>query len=151
MAAWVTPSSASRSRAAWSATGSGVVRLPYSVPSAADHAERADAGRLVAGGGEDLAGEIGDRGLAAGAGDGDEMRRLARMEARRDQRQRAARIVGADDRHVGLDGGIPARQDRDGAPGNGVGDEAGAVGGRPGQRGKQEMPRRRRGCRRTRP
>ena len=97
-AAWVTPSPASRSSSAWSATGSGVVRLPYSVRLSADHADGAEARRRVAGGGEDLAGEGGDRGLAAGAGDGDEMSRLARIEARRDQRQRPARLGGAQDR-----------------------------------------------------
>ena len=40
----------------------------------------------------DLAREGGDRGLAAGAGDGGDRRRLARIESRRGQRQRAARI-----------------------------------------------------------
>ena len=75
-----------------------MVRLPYSVRLAADDADGAEARRLVAGGGEDLAGEGGDRGLAAGAGDGDEMVRLARIEARRHQRQRPARLGGAEDR-----------------------------------------------------
>ena len=46
---------------------------------------------------EDLAREIGDRGLAGGAGDGDDRLRRARIEARRGGRQRGSRI-GDDDR-----------------------------------------------------
>ena len=65
-------------------------------------AGRDDAGRADAGGGvpallPDLAREGGDRGLAAGAGDGDHGCRLARKDARGEFCQREARVV--DEKH----------------------------------------------------
>ena len=119
--------------------GSGVVRLPYSVRLAADHADGAEACRLVAGGGEDLAREGGDRGLAAGAGDGDEMGRLARIEARRHQGQRPARLGNAEDRDLRrqIELGALCRQHRDRAAANRFAGKARAVGGAARQRREQ--------------
>ena len=122
-------------------------------PAAADDAERADARRFVAGAGEDLAGEGGDRGLAAGAGDGDELLRLAPVEARRHQRQRPARIVRDDegDAGVGIHLGVLAGEDGDGAALHRIGDKAGAIGGRCPEARRTENRARPRGCRRRVP
>ena len=92
-------------------------------------ADGADARRLLAGRGPDLAREGGDRGLAAGAGDGRDGLRLARKESRRRERERAARIADPDEgdavrqrrrRH-------PLGHDRDRAGGQRRRDEAQAV------------------------
>ena len=89
--------------------------------------------------GEDLARELGDRGLAAGAGDGDDRCRLGRIEARRHQRQRAARLGGAEHHHTGgtATSAPILGEDGDGALGDRIGDEAGPVGLGAGDRGEQ--------------
>ena len=62
----------------------------------------ADAGRGMPEPLPDLPREGGDRGLAAGAGDGGDGRGLARKKSRRGQRQRAARIGRDDERHAAM-------------------------------------------------
>jgi hypothetical protein len=95
--------------------------------------------------GPDLAREIGDRGLAVGAGDGGDGGRLRAVKARRDLRQALARIVvgdqrqrrlGASDRDVG-DAGAGRREDRGGAAVQRLVDVASAIGTRAGQGGEQ--------------
>ena len=84
----------------------------------------------------DLAREGGDRGLAAGAGDGGDGRGLLRIKLRRGQRQRAARIGRGHERH-----GQALRRmiagNRDGAGRNRRIDEARAVGPAAGEREEQ--------------
>ena len=75
-------------------------------PSWRDHADGADAGGWQAERGPDLPREGGDRGLAAGAGDGGDCCGLAREKARRGQCERAARIG---DLHEGDIVGQPVR------------------------------------------
>ena len=77
-----------------------------------DDAERAEARGLAAERGEDLAREVRDRGLAAGAGDRDDGLGLARIEARRRERQRAAHVG---DAQIG-DGGVERRPARSASP-----------------------------------
>ena len=69
-----------------------------------DDADGADRGGLPAGDLEDLADKGGDRGLAAGAGDGDQVFRLQGIEAGGEMRQRDARIGGAQHRHAEIVG-----------------------------------------------
>ena len=71
--------------------------------------ERAEARRRMAERGPDLAREMRDRGLAVGAGHGDDRVRLAPVEPRRQQGQTALRVRIDDDRH-------PARASRRRAP-----------------------------------
>jgi hypothetical protein len=106
---------------------------------AADDADGADARGALAGRLEDLAGERRHRCLAAGSGDGDEHFRLARVEPGRHQRQRAARVVGPDDRDAAthLERRRAAGEDRDRAAAHRVGGEAGAVGCRARQRSEE--------------
>src|SRR3979409_19966 len=88
----------------------------------------ADTGRGMTHPLPDLPREGGDRGLAAGAGDGRDGRRLARIKSCRRQRQRAARIGRGNERHTaGAFRGLVAR-DRHRAGGNRGIDEARAIG-----------------------
>src|SRR6478736_9413919 len=64
--------------------------------------DSADAGRSVAEPLPDLARERGNRGLAAGAGDGGDRLGLSRIESRSGERQRAPRIWRDDKRHADL-------------------------------------------------
>ena len=64
------------------------------------HADGADARGLVAERIPDLPGERRDRSLAAGAGDRGDHLRLARIEPRRGQRQRAARVLDLHERRA---------------------------------------------------
>ena len=100
-------------------------------PAAADHAERADRRRFLAGACENLAGEGCDRGLAAGPGDGDELLRLPSVEARRHQRERAPRVVceNQGDAGAAIHLCALAGEDGDGAALDRIGDEAAAIGG----------------------
>ncbi len=101
----------------------------------ADDADRAEARRAPAVPCPDLPREGGDRGLAVGAGDGGDRAGLGRMKPGREQREAAARRRIDDDgdaergsrRAVGC-------QHRRGAVLHRIGDEAGAVGARSGQR-----------------
>ncbi len=106
---------------------------------AADHADGAEARRLLAGGGEDLADEDRDRGLAAGAGDGDEMLRLARVEARRHQGERPARLGSAEERNLRrqVEDGIVRGQHGNRPAADRLAGKAGAIGGRARQRREQ--------------
>src|SRR6266702_646928 len=76
----------------------------------------------------DLARKRCDRGFAAGAGDGCDGRWLLRIESRRGQRQRAARIWRHDDRHAAVARWRVLAGDRDSAGGNGRIDETRTVG-----------------------
>ena len=104
-----------------------------------DEADGAERCGLAAERGEDLAGEVGDRGLAAGAGDGDDGVGLRAEEARRHQRERAARLLRRQDRYALGAGDFGAALYEDGgrALGDRIGNEAGAVGLGSGERGKQ--------------
>ncbi len=109
--------------------------------------ERSHAGRGVAGGGEDLPAEGGDRGLAIGAGHRDAHARLTTVEGRGGQGIGAARIGDPNHRHAeswhvlaGEDRGRPRR--------HGLGHEALAVGLRSRQGGEQKSRPHARGCRR---
>ncbi len=64
------------------------------------HSQRAEARRGIAGRHPYLAGEMGDRGLAVGAGDGRDGARLPAVKARRQQRQPPPRIGVGDDGDV---------------------------------------------------
>ncbi len=77
-------------------------------------AQRAEAGRAQPEPGPELAGEHGHRALAAGAGDGDHGGRLAAVEARRDPRQRRARLVRHQGGQVGGGDRFAVAQHRDG-------------------------------------
>ena len=90
-----------------------------------DDAERAERGRLAAGRRPDLPREGGDRGLAAGAGDGDDAIGLTRIEARRGVGQRRARVGDLDERRVARRRAFA--DDRRRALGERVGDEGEAV------------------------
>ena len=132
------------------------------VAAGRDDAGRADAGRRLAGLLPDLAGEGGDRGLAAGAGDGDHRVGLAAEEARRRQRQRQPRVVDLDaPAPPAAELGAARRDDGRSAAPCGVGGIGRAVGLRAGEREEQDArldrranprkPRRRRCCRRCPP
>ena len=82
----------------------------------------------------DLAHEGDDRSLAAGAGDGSDGRRLARMEMRGGERQRAARVAHAHERGLGRQCDLPLAHDRHRAGGDGIGDETRTVGAAAGER-----------------
>ena len=88
----------------------------------------ADAGRFVAEPLPDLAREGGDRGLAAGAGDRRDGLRLPRIEFRRRQRQRAARVRRGDEGHADVARRRMIAGDRHRARGNRRIDEARAIG-----------------------
>ncbi len=109
----------------------------------ADDAERAEARRAPAVALPDLAGEGRDRGLAVGAGDGGDGGGLGRVEARRHQREAAARVGVGDHPHrrrAGLqrgEGGGVGDQHGGSALGHGLVDEAGAVGAAAGK-GREE-------------
>jgi hypothetical protein len=111
--------------------GDGVGRREAAVDAAVglDEANGAERGRLAAETGEDLAGEVRDRGLAAGAGDGDDGFGLGRVEARRHQRQLSARLRHCQDSHAVRHAHLSPRLDEDGsgAPGDRLGHEAHAV------------------------
>ncbi len=66
-----------------------------------DDAKRAEIAGAVAKPPPDLPHEMGDRGLAGGAGNRNDGRRLPRIEPRRRQRHRAARVRHRDERHIG--------------------------------------------------
>ena len=99
---------------------------------------------------QNLAQEGDDRGLAAGAGDGDDVFRLARIKARGGQRQgacaRRRRRSAANRTAASRCGDHHA-----GAARPGVGDEVQAVALAPGMAKNSETGRRRRGCPRSRP
>ena len=104
-----------------------------------DQADGAQRGGLVPEGGEDLPGEFGDRGLAAGARYGDDGFGLGRVEPRGHQGQRPARLGGGKHghilRHVDL---RPVPDENGGGPlGDGLRHEARAVGLGAGNGGKQ--------------
>ena len=93
-------------------------------------AERADRGGLEAGGGPDLPGEAGGRGLAVGAGHGRHGLRLRAMELGGQQRQATARVLVDQHRHGGIGMGGGTRnigQDGGGATADRLGDEAAAI------------------------
>ncbi len=69
-------------------------------PARRHHADGAEAGGGVAEVRPNLPGEGGDRGLAAGAGDGGDGSRLAREEGGGAERQRAARILDLDEGNI---------------------------------------------------
>ena len=103
-------------------------------------AERADARRLEAQGRPDVAHEVHGRGLAVGAGDGGDGRRLQASEGRRHQRHAPPRIAVAqhDDRRIERrQRRVGRSEDGDGAAPHGVGDEGGAVLARAGQGGEE--------------
>ena len=106
------------------------------------HADGAERRRRAPQPCEDLARELGDRGLAVGAGDGDRRRRLRREEPGRHQRQRAARVGGANDRHRDRrHGHCFAGEDRHCAFRDRILDEAAAIGASAGQGGEQAARR----------
>jgi hypothetical protein len=95
-----------------------------------DQPECAQAGGLEAGVPPNLAGEIGHRCLAVGAGHGGDQLGLGVVEARGQDRQATARIVvfhQGDRVAVGLEGGPFGGEDHDGALGYGLVDEFAAV------------------------
>src|SRR6185312_3177514 len=104
-----------------------------------DQPDGADAGRGMAQPLPDLAGESGNRGLAAGAGDGGDRCRLPRKKFRRRQRQRTARIWGQDKRHRDARWRMIAG-DRDRARSDRRLDEARAIGLAAGQRKEEIAP-----------
>lgn len=85
----------------------------------------------------DLAGEGGNRGLAAGAGHCGDHWRLPRIKFCRGQRQRAARIRRHDEGHATIARGGMVARDRNGSGGNRCIDESGAIGLAAGQREEQ--------------
>ena len=103
-----------------------------------NHAKGAHAGGLAAQPGPDLTGEIGDGGLAVGAGHGDHGFRLLAEEARRHAGQAQPRVG------VGYYGNRTVQRNAGGgqhgarAAPDGVGDEAAAIGPGPGQGGEQK-------------
>ena len=86
----------------------------------------------------ELAGEFDGRGLAAGAGDGDDMARLAGKELRRHQRQSPARVVIRHQECTCGHLGVRFGQHGDGPLGDRLIDVATAVGLRARQRREQE-------------
>ena len=108
-----------------------------------DDAHGAERRGLAAERGEDLAREIRHRGLAAGAGDGHGDGRLRAVESGGQQRQRAARVGGAQDGHGegGRELGLGIDEHGDGALRHRVGDEARAIGLGARKRGEQHAGR----------
>ena len=108
----------------------------------ADDAERAEGGGAPPAPQPDLAGEIGHRGLSAGAGHSDDDARLGAVEPRRQLGETPARVIGGDQRDSGhgerdIGAGAGAGENGNGAAGQRVGDERGAVGPAAAQGGEQ--------------
>ena len=124
------PAAATSASRACSCTGSGVVRL-LDLLHARRHPgpERAERACGEPEAGPDLPGEAGDRGLAVGAGDRGDAARLALEQARRHQRQPAARVGVQDQRHRQRQAGERrVAEHRGGAAREGIVDERPAVG-----------------------
>ncbi len=102
-----------------------------------DEADGADACRRKPLPHPDLPGERCDRRLAAGAGDRSDSLRLARIEARRGQRQRATRIRRLDERNFAGNGGHLLTDDGGGAGGDRLVDELRTIRFGTGEREKQ--------------
>ena len=98
-------------------------------PARSDQTEGAERGRRVTEVAPELARETGDRSLAAGAGDRGDAARLAAEPARRDQGEPAARVGVEHQRHAERAAGkIGTGEHGGGTAGDGIGDEAAAVG-----------------------
>jgi hypothetical protein len=108
--------------------GDGIGRGETAVDAAVglDETDGAERGGLAAEVGEDLAREVGDRGLAAGAGNGDDGVGLGRVEARRHPGQRLARLGGSEHGDPGRRGDLRPLFDENGggAPRDRLRDEA---------------------------
>ena len=135
---------ASSARSRWRPTGSGVVSAPGAPPGRRYEAERAEARRRVAERGPDLAREMGDRGLAVGAGDGGDRARLAPVEPGGEEGEAALRIGVGDDRdaaasvRIEREGGGIIGQDRHRALRDRFAGKGAPVTQRAAQRGKQK-------------
>ena len=111
---------------------------------AADHAQGAQGGAVMAQGGPELAAELGDRTLAVGAGDRDRRGRLGAEETGADQGEAAP---GCGRGQQGGSTGVEAveilvvGEHRDSAARQGIADETAAVGLHAAQRGKQRAGR----------
>ena len=81
--------------------GIGSCQRAVNVARGRDQTNGADARRLLAGGGPDLACEGGNGGLAAGAGDRHDGLRLINKEPCRGERKRASRVADPDEGNVG--------------------------------------------------
>ena len=131
--------SASAFSEAWRSGGIGRRQAPPPPPAGRDDSEGSDAGGAASLMRPDLAGEIGNRGLAVGPGHGGHVSRLPAVELGRHPGIEAPRVFRGDDADVfgNLERGFRRRQDRRCAALNSVDDEVPAVGTEAGQGGKQ--------------